>query len=86
MSAVVADPTQQSKRSRKKKANAENPAQSAPTPADAEAGNGTADAASNGADGSYESPYIKELQKYAGVLYMSRGIANTITLVGTFVT
>ena len=66
MSAVVTDTAQQSKRPRKKKTNTENvsPAQTATTPTDAEPSNGTADAGSNG-DGTYESPYIKELNKYA---------------------
>ena len=64
MATATTNPTQQSSRSRKKKAKSEAPAQSAPPPPEADAGNGSTDAITNGADGVYESPYIKELYKY----------------------
>ena len=80
MSATAVDTTQQSKRSRKKKANAEAPGQSALTPADAEAGNGNIDAATNGADGAYESPYIKELYKYGRSSLFATKDPNTTAL------
>ena len=77
MSAPATDTTQQSKRGRKKKANAEPPAPSTSTPVDADAGNGTADAATNGNDGAYESPYIKELYKYAKIVNLRYCLAET---------
>lgn len=63
MSAVVVDPTQQSGRPRKKKAKSEAAAQSTPQPPEAEVGNGSADAITNGTDGASGNPYIKEIQK-----------------------
>lgn len=77
MSALPPDTTQQSKRGRKKKASAETPAQSTSTPVDADAGNGTADAATNGNEGTYESPYIKELYKYAKFVNLRYCLAET---------
>lgn len=57
----------ESKSARKKKAKAEAPVQSAVSPTEPDSGTGQAaiDGAATGADGSYESPYIKELYKYA---------------------
>ena len=56
----------ESKSAKKKKAKAEAPAQpSAATPEpDAAAGHTATDGTTNGADGAYESPYLKELYKY----------------------
>lgn len=64
MSAATSNPMQQSSRARKKKAKSEAPTQSAPALPEAEAASGSADAVTNGSDGAYESPYIKELYKY----------------------
>ena len=64
MSAMVSNPPQQSNRSRKKKAKAETTSEPAAAP-EVETGNGAVDNASEGVDGAYESPYIKELLKYA---------------------
>ena len=64
MSAAASNPAQQSSRARKKKAKSEAPTQAAPAPPEAEAASGSADAVTNGSDGAYESPYIKELYKY----------------------
>lgn len=65
-----ANPPIESKTAKKKKAKAE-VAQSQPPPASTESEVGarrdSADGAVNGADGTYESPYIKELQKCADV-------------------
>ena len=57
----------ESKSARKKKAKAEAPVQAAASPTEPESGAGqtAADGAAIGADGPYESPYIKELYKYA---------------------
>ena len=57
----------ESKSARKKKAKAEAPIQTTASPTEPESGIGqtTADVAVTGADTSYESPYIKELYKYA---------------------
>lgn len=56
----------ESKSAKKKKAKVEALAPSALPSTDAETGNGSnhADVGVNGADSSYESPYIKELYKY----------------------
>ena len=64
MSAAASNPAQQTSRARKKKAKSEVPTQSVPAPPEAEAQSGSADAVTNGSDGAYESPYIKELYKY----------------------
>lgn len=55
----------ESKSARKKKAKAEAPIQTAASPTEPESGAGqiAVDGAATGADGSYESPYIKELYK-----------------------
>ena len=55
----------ESKSARKKKAKAEAPIQTATSPIEPESGAGQTaiDGAAAGADGSYESPYIKELYK-----------------------
>ena len=57
----------ESKSARKKKAKAEAPIQATASPTEPESGTGqtTADGAVAGADAAYESPYIKELYKYA---------------------
>ena len=67
----------ESKSARKKKAKAEAPNQATASPTDPESGIGqtTADGAVTGADASYESPYIKELYKYAHYL-LSSGLYN----------
>ena len=56
----------ESKSARKKKAKAEGPVQTASSPTEPESGIGQTafDGAATGADGSYESPYIKELYKW----------------------
>lgn len=63
-------PPTESKSSKKKKAKAE-VAEGQPPPASTEGEVGarrdSADVALNGAEGTHESPYIKELQKYAWV-------------------
>lgn len=55
----------ESKSAKKKKAKAEAPIQTAASPIEPESGAGqtVVDGAATGADGSYESPYIKELYK-----------------------
>lgn len=55
----------ESKSARKKKAKAEAPVQTAASPTEPESGAGqtAVDGAATGVDGSYESPYIKELYK-----------------------
>lgn len=55
----------ESKSARKKKAKAEGPSQTASSPIEPESGAGqtAVDGATTGPDGSYESPYIKELYK-----------------------
>ncbi len=55
----------ETKSARKKKAKAEAPVQTAASPTEPESGAAqtTPDGAASGADGSYESPYIKELYK-----------------------
>ena len=55
----------ESKSARKKKAKAEAPAPTAASPTEPESGAGqtAVDGVATGADGSYESPYIKELYK-----------------------
>lgn len=55
----------ESKSARKKKAKAEAPTQTVASPTEPEPGAGqtAVDGAAAGADGSYESPYIKELYK-----------------------
>ena len=55
----------ESKSARKKKAKAENPVQIAASSTEPESGAGqtAVDGGATGADGSYESPYIKELYK-----------------------
>ena len=55
----------ESKSARKKKAKAEAPIRTAASPAEPESGAGQTaiDGAVTGGDGSYESPYIKELYK-----------------------
>ena len=55
----------ESKSARKKKAKAEAPTRTAASPTEPESGAGqtAVDGAATGADGSYESPYIKELYK-----------------------
>ena len=71
----------ESKSARKKKAKAEAPVQTSASPTEPESGAGptAVDGAASGADGSYESPYIKELYKYAcvslssGLQYRSEG-------------
>ena len=57
----------ESKSARKKKAKAEAPVQTTASPTEPESGAGQTaiDGAVTGAEGSYESPYIKELYKYA---------------------
>lgn len=60
-------PPTESKSSKKKKAKAEiaeNQPQPASTESEVGARRDSADATANGTDGAYESPYIKELQKY----------------------
>lgn len=56
----------ESKSAKKKKAKAEVSAKGSSLPSDGDAGAAQppADAATNGADGAYESPYLKELYKY----------------------
>lgn len=56
----------ESKSARKKKAKAEAPVQTTASPTEPQSGAGqtAVDGAATGADGSYESPYIKELYKY----------------------
>ena len=83
MSAVAADPTHQSGRSRKKKAKSEAPAQPTPPPAEAEVGNGSADAVTNGTDGSSGNPYIKEIQKYVFLATYARAPTNNRTRIET---
>ena len=63
----------ESKSARKKKAKAEAPIQATASPIEPESGIGptTADSAVAGTDASYESPYIKELYKYADYLLSS---------------
>ena len=63
----------ESKSARKKKAKAEAPIQATASPTEPESaiGQTTADGAVTGADASYESPYIKELYKYAHYLLSS---------------
>ena len=60
----------ESRSARKKKAKAEAPLHTTSSPTEPESGTGqtTADGAVTGADASYESPYIKELYKYARYL------------------
>ncbi len=55
----------ESKSARKKKAKAEAPTRIVASPTEPESGAGqtAVDGAATGADGSYESPYIKELYK-----------------------
>ena len=55
----------ESKSARKKKAKNEAPVRTAASPTEPESGAGqtTVDGAATGVDGSYESPYIKELYK-----------------------
>lgn len=55
----------ESKSARKKKAKAEGPVQTAASPTEPESGAGqtAVDGAATAPDGSYESPYIKELYK-----------------------
>lgn len=66
--AQVSNPSAQSesKSARKKKAKAEVPVQTTASPTEPQSGAGQTalDGAATGADGSYESPYIKELYKY----------------------
>ena len=60
-------PAQQpSKSARKKKGKADAPAKSPTAPVDTETGGGPAatEGATNGADGTYESPYLKDLYRY----------------------
>ncbi len=65
------NPVAESKSAKKKKAKAEVAQSQQPPPASTESETGArhdnADAAVNGADGSNESPYIKELQKYVAM-------------------
>lgn len=78
-----------SKSSRKKKVKGEAPLQaSAPsTGPEAEAGQPTVDGSTSGADGSYESPYIKELYKYVGIyLFGLHKTTNIVALLETFAT
>ena len=60
----------ESKSAKKKKAKAEAPVQATASPTEPEIGTGqsAADGAATGTDASYESPYIKELYKYASYL------------------
>ncbi len=57
----------ESKSAKKKKAKAEaaTPTPAAPSESEAAGGRRASDGATNGADGSYVSPYLKELHKYA---------------------
>ena len=57
-------PHPESKSAKKKKAKAEAPAQSSAATPEPDAAGGLNDGATNGADGAYESPYLKELYKY----------------------
>ncbi len=56
----------ESKSAKKKKAKAEAAAPTPAVPSESEAGRGrrASDGATNGGDGSYESPYLRELHKY----------------------
>ena len=56
----------ESKSAKKKKAKAEISAKASSVPSDGDAGAPppAADVTTNGADGAYESPYLKELYKY----------------------
>ena len=73
----------ESKSARKKKAKAEAPIQTVASPIEPESGAGqtAVDGAAVGTDGSEESPYIKELYKYASCFNPSNitEIANTIS-------
>jgi hypothetical protein len=65
-SSSVPHPQHESKSAKKKKAKAEVPVKGSSVPSDGDAGAGqpSANAPTNGADGGYESPYLKELYKY----------------------
>lgn len=56
----------ESKSAKKKKAKAETSAKALSVPSDGDGGAAppAADTTTNGADGAYESPYLKELNKY----------------------
>ena len=56
----------ESKSAKKKKAKAEIPNKDTSAPSDGDTGGGqaTTEGTTNGADGAYESPYLKELYKY----------------------
>ena len=68
MSASEANPPmrQESKSAKKKKAKAEGPAKEATAQPEVDAGatKSNVDGSTNGVDGAYESPYLKELYKY----------------------
>lgn len=83
--AAVLNPTQQiiseSKSAKKKKSKAEAAAKEPNAQFDSEAGNGhgSNDPVLNGADGTYESPYLKELYKYVIMLAFALNITYQIT-------
>lgn len=62
----------ESRSAKKKKAKAEVAAKGSSVPSDGDAGatQPSADATTNGADGTYESPYLKELYKYVPYCYV----------------
>jgi hypothetical protein len=60
-----AHPESKSAKKKKAKAEAATPTPAAPSESEAAGGRRASDGATNGADGSYESPYLKELHKYA---------------------
>lgn len=67
---AVSNPTAQqpSKSARKKKGKADAAAKGPSAPVDTEAGGDSplaAEGTTNGADGTYESPYLKDLYRYA---------------------
>ncbi len=80
----------ESKSAKKKKAKAEAAAPTPPAPSESEAAGGRrpSDGATNGADGSYESPYLKELHKYVSYGSKSCKVHSTdlFVLLGIFVT
>lgn len=68
-STAVSNPAaqQSSKSARKKKGKSDAPAKTPTAPADTETGGdspGAMEGATNGADGAYESPYLKDLYRY----------------------
>ncbi|KAK4696601.1 hypothetical protein P7C71_g1352, partial [Lecanoromycetidae sp. Uapishka_2] len=60
---ISAHPESKSAKKKKAKAEAATPRPAAPSEPEAAGGRRASDVASNGADGSYESPYLRELQK-----------------------